>query len=1062
MINGYGPTECAVTCVRGPVRAGEPITIGWPVRGFEAWVLDESLEEVADGTMGELCLGGVGLARGYRNRPQLTAEKFPTHPKFGRIYRTGDLVERAADGSYIYHGRIDSQVKLRGHRVELEAIEARLAECAGVREAACRVQSSGARQLLVAFVVPESDSAQVSFADLKSALRESLPDYMVPSHFGLLPELPTTIGGKLDRKSLPEIEVRRRDEDDDSHVAPRDDAEARLSESFRVVTHATHAPSVHEDFFNDLGGDSLSAAELISRLRDDPATASLTVRDLYEARTVAELAKRLDDDNNDDKVTTARDGETAAFAGETGAGVEGSNALVGERASGATKAYAIKSRAEESRASASRRLLAGCVQMIWLLAGLVVGSAFAYLASFDLVPWLTRDVGLIPLLLLSPLFLFAALVIYTPLAVLFAALVKRVLVGRYRPQRAPVWGSFYVRNWMVQQTVRVVPWALIAGTEFQCAALRALGARIGRRVHIHRGVNLLQGGWDLLEIGDDVTLSQDAAVRLVELEDGEIVVSPVSIGDGSTLAVRAGIGGDTVLEAGAYLDALSSLSRGGRVPRGERWSGVPAQRVGASPQRATVTNEARELSPVAHGVALVSARFALGALIALPFELALVAATIVYRIDSQAALAWLSDPSLDASLLWKSVLLISLPVPFTLALEALAARAMGRVRPGVVSRRSWAYVRVWLKTELLTSASAWLSGTLLWPHWLRLAGMRIGRGCEISTIIDTVPELVEIGAESFFADGIYLCGPLMHRGAATLAETRFGANTFLGNHAVIPIGQTLPADILIGVSTASDDTLVRPGTSWFGHPPFELPRREIVACDRSLTHEPSTARYLNRVFFELLRFGLPVLPVLVFGVWYKLAVVASVHESASIFFLVDLPSLGLAMGAFFCLFVLALKWLLLGRVRPGQHPLWSCWVNRWDLLYMAWGFYASAPLSALEGTPLLACYLRAMGARIGRGVVLGGGFAQVVDPDMLNFEDGATVCCQFQAHTFEDRVLKIDHVWIRRRATVGEATVMLYGADVGEGARVAPHSVVMKRERLLPGHSYAGCPTRPQ
>ena len=127
---------------------------------------------------------------------------------------------------------------------------------------------------------------------------------------------------------------------------------------------------------------------------------------------------------------------------------------------------------------------------------------------------------------------------------------------------------------------------------------------------------------------------------------------------------------------------------------------------------------------------------------------------------------------------------------------------------------------------------------------------------------------------------------------------------------------------------------------------------------------------------------------------------------------------------------------------------------------MAWAVFASAALSLLEGTLLLSWYLRWMGARIGRRVVLCGA-AQVVDPDMLCFEDDATVTCEFQAHTFEDRVLKIDRVTIRRRATVGSAAVLLYGADIGEGTHVAPHSVVMKRESLLAGRSYAGVPTRP-
>jgi non-ribosomal peptide synthetase-like protein len=163
-----------------------------------------------------------------------------------------------------------------------------------------------------------------------------------------------------------------------------------------------------------------------------------------------------------------------------------------------------------------------------------------------------------------------------------------------------------------------------------------------------------------------------------------------------------------------------------------------------------------------------------------------------------------------------------------------------------------------------------------------------------------------------------------------------------------------------------------------------------------------------------------------------------------------------------CGFVLVLKWTLLGKVKPGIHPLWSCWCSRWDFLYVAWGFIAGGALSALEGTLLLPLYLRRMGMRIGKRVVLGDGFAQVVDPDMLDIGDGATVNAMFQAHTFEDRVLKIDHVRVGAYSTLGDATVPLYGADIGDGARVAAHSVIMKREHLLPGLRYEGVPTAEQ
>lgn len=1018
--NGYGPTECTVTSLRETIREGEPVTIGRPVRGLRAWVLNESLEEVADGAQGELYLGGAGLARGYRNRPELTAEKFSEHPRFGRIYRTGDLAHRDSDGRFFYHGRMDSQIKLRGYRIELEAIERRLAECDGVREAACRIQGNGGKETLVAFVVPETGREAPAFDDLKASLRAALPAYMVPSRFGVLSELPTNLGGKLNRNELPFLEPQRRNEQPHG-VGPRDGTEKRIEAAFLEVLRLKGGLSIHDDFFNDLGGDSLNAAELISLLRDDPQTAHVAVRDLYEARTIAGLARRAD----------------AVVRAESIAEPE----------------------LERPR---GKPIPATLVQTLWLAVGLVTASGVMCFAVLDVLPFLIRSLGLIPFLLLAPALLFATLVIYTPVAVLLAALIKKVLIGRYEPLRAPAWGGFYVRNWMVQQAVRIVPWPLLEGTVFKAAALRALGARIGRRVHIHRGVGLLQGGWDLLDIGDDVTVGQDASVRLVSFDDGQVVVGAVRLGDGCTLDVRAGVGANTCLEAGAYLTALSSLPEGGRIPRGERWDGIPAEPAGRAPDRPQLTKSARTFSPAAHGAMLILARAALTMILALRLQLPVIAYAIIRGIDTERALAWLRKPTLDPSVLVALMLIVILPSPFTLALEALLARAVGATSEGVISRWSLSYIRVWLKTRLVQSAGNKLSGALFWPIWLRFAGMRIGRGCEISTIIDVVPELIEIGNESFLADGIYLGGPRVHQGAVTLLKTRLGDNTFLGNHAVIAGGQQLPDNTLLGVCTVADDLVVRPDTAWFGHPPFELPRREVVECDRSLTHEPSRIRYWNRMFWEFLRFGLPVVPVLVIPVWFKLLTAASNAYSERELFLIAAPALGLATLAFLCLLVLALKWVLLGRVKPGGvHPLWSCWCSRWDFLYVAWAVFASAALSLLEGTLLLSWYLRAMGARIGRRVVLCGGFAQVVDPDMLNFEDDATVSCQFQAHTFEDRVLKIDRVIIRRRATVGCTAVLLYGADVGERTRVAPHSVVMKRESLLAGRSYAGVPTRP-
>ncbi len=215
-------------------------------------------------------------------------------------------------------------------------------------------------------------------------------------------------------------------------------------------------------------------------------------------------------------------------------------------------------------------------QSTWLLLELLVGSALGYLGLFWFFPflldmpsnlpwlsnlpsnlpwlsnlpsnlaWLSGGIGFTVLFITIVLFLLTVVsLVFLPLSVAIAIGAKRILIGKYTPTRVPVWSGFYFRMWMVRQFMRFIPWGTIAGTEFQCIALRALGARIGKRVHIHRGVNLLQGGWDLLNIGDDVTLSQDSTVGVVELEKGQVVLGPVTLEDGATLDVRAGVGPNT-------------------------------------------------------------------------------------------------------------------------------------------------------------------------------------------------------------------------------------------------------------------------------------------------------------------------------------------------------------------------------------------------------------------------------------------------------------------------------------------------------------------------------------
>ena len=209
MLNTYGPTEATVVATLTECIAGKPVTIGRALPGYAAYVLDEDLRPVTCGEIGELFIGGPSVARGYLNRSELTCDRFIPdtfdETRFGhkRLYRTYDLVRWTSEGELQFVGRKDSLVKIRGFRVELSEIETALSEQPGVRAAAVTVRMDGAIQELAAFVVPTERENGVDHRALSQALRQRLPEYMIPKYLDAIQELPRLTSGKLDRHQLP-------------------------------------------------------------------------------------------------------------------------------------------------------------------------------------------------------------------------------------------------------------------------------------------------------------------------------------------------------------------------------------------------------------------------------------------------------------------------------------------------------------------------------------------------------------------------------------------------------------------------------------------------------------------------------------------------------------------------------------------------------------------------------------------------------------------------------------------------------------------------------------------
>ncbi|MFJ8477263.1 non-ribosomal peptide synthase/polyketide synthase [Kitasatospora sp. NPDC094011] len=290
--NLYGPTEATVYATAwfaGDRLPEQAPPIGRPIGLTRAYVLDAGLRPQPTGVVGELYLGGGGLARGYLRRSGLTSTRFVADPygePGGRMYRTGDLARWNADGDLEYVGRIDQQVKVRGFRIELGEVEEALRRCPGVAEAAAAVVDGDGNRRLVGYVVPAPDAGPTP-EEVRRALALTLPDHLVPATVLLLPALPLSPNGKLDRGRLPDPGPAERTV---RHVAPRTPAEHALAAIWTDVLRLDRVGA--DDNFFDLGGDSILGIQVVARARQDGLP--LTSRDLYRHQTVAALARCAD------------------------------------------------------------------------------------------------------------------------------------------------------------------------------------------------------------------------------------------------------------------------------------------------------------------------------------------------------------------------------------------------------------------------------------------------------------------------------------------------------------------------------------------------------------------------------------------------------------------------------------------------------------------------------------------------------------------------------------------------------------------------------------------------
>ncbi len=1023
MFNTYGPTEATVIATAARLSPDQSVTIGRPIPNYFVYLLDSAGKLVPAGVPGELCIGGVGVARGYVGKPEATAAKFVSNPHAEkappRLYRTGDRARFDRSGNIEFLGRLDDQVKLRGFRIELGEIEAALLACGGISQAVAMVRKDGGPEQLVAYIVPQ-ESGIPSESNLKEHLARRLPPYMVPAHIEVLSRLPTLTSGKVDKKALPPPNATsKRSAPAHPTAAPRGALEETIAccwaELFGVPLVSRDA-----DFFLELGGHSLLAAQMVSRLRKNPGLAAVSVLDVYQHSTVAALARRHDP-------TVVID--TPGVAGAP-------PALVGHSP-------------RSARATSTLGYWAcAAAQLVGLYFSFGV-CAVQLEAPYLVFGWLRHaDVGAA----LSVAATAAVACAINPAMLLLTLVVKWLVIGRYRAGRYPLWGSYYLRWWFVDRLLAITPTAFLAGTPLLNVYYRLLGARIGSNVCI--GSDSV-ATFDLVSIGDDTTVGVDVSISAHTIEDGMLVLGPVTIGKRCFVGTRSILTEDVRMEDNASVGELSMLSRGTVVPSGEHWRGSPARpggRVERGPTAPRPGWAKRSLLSLGYVLGVLAFPvFVVGAI--LPGLLGL---NFLYR-------HWRGETTY---LLLSPLVAVSFVILLCLEIAAAKWLLLGKANPGRYPVWGDFYWRRWFFDQLMgmsLNLTGSLYATSLLIPWYRLLGMKIGRNCEVSTASGFLPDLLHVGRGAFIADCVSIGAPHVDRGYLYTAHTIIGDHTFIGNGAVVPAGSIVGSKCLLGCQSAcpTDPSVsTRDLSSWFGSPSVPLPRREERAAipDR-LTYRPSRWLVAQRLAVELVRVALPTTA---FVVSTCLLITTSIHRYGGLSALALfawLPVVYAGFGAVAALLVVTLKWLFIGRYVPGEKPLWSHFVWRTELVTglhenLANPFF----VERLIGTPFAACFFRALGVKIGRRVFMG--TTEFTEYDLLNIGDD--VClnndCTLQTHLFEDRVMKMSAVHLADRCTVGEDAIVLYDTHIEEGAKLGPLSLLMKGETLPKYSCWQGSP----
>ncbi|WP_458242830.1 Pls/PosA family non-ribosomal peptide synthetase [Streptomyces sp. MAI_2237] len=628
----------------------------------------------------------------------------------------------------------------------------------------------------------------------------------------------------------------------------------------------------------------------------------------------------------------------------------------------------------------------------------------------------------------------AALLLFSPPGRLaIAAGGARLLLRGVRPGRYARGGGVHLRLWTAERLAEFSGATSLTGSWLERYA-RALGAKVGQDVDLHS----LPPVTGLLKLGRGAAVESEVDLSGWWLDGDRLEIGQIKVGAHATVGTRS------ILFPGARVGKRAEVAPGsavtGQIPTGQRWAGAPAVKLGKAkrnwpkdrPQRGTYWR-------VMYGLTGLF-------LTALPLQAGGAAFLVAYAlVDPSAPVRGAALALVPATLAFGAAYAL-------LILIGVRLLSLG-LREGTYPTHSRTGWQAWTVTQLMDRSRDTLFplyAGLVTPVWLRLLGMRVGRGAEVSTVL-ALPSLTTVGEGAFLADDTLTAPYELGRGWMRIGRAEIGRRAFLGNSGMTAPGRSVPDGGLVGVLSATPKK-AKKGSSYLGLPPVKLPR-SAEPGDQSRTYDPPARLLWARGLVELCR----IVPVFCSAALAAgtMAVLCLLGPWAPL--LSGLVLLG--AGVLAALVSVLAKWLLVGRHHTGEHPLWSGFVWRNELADTFVEVVAVPWLAgAVPGTSLMNGWLRGLGARIGRGVWVESYW--LPESDLVTLEDAATVNrgCVLQTHLFHDRILRTDTVVLREGATLGPGGIVLPGSTIGARTTLGPASLVMAAESVPDDTRWLGNP----